>query len=110
MKFEDKKKLAVDLMGLEKVSKPNWHDEYYDDGFFKLGVSLEDFNPDINPAQFKEVLERLTPEQMVEVEIFLVNNSHSIKKHLNEAISYFQSWLWISNHMPEVITAILEVI
>lgn len=102
MTLTEKKKLAVDLMGWKHNSARTFIEN---DGQFTLKRNYSDYNPDTNPAQFKEVLERLTPEQREALAEKLWNEERGIA--LGEE---FEAFIWISNHMPEVITAILEVI
>jgi len=109
VKIEDKKKLAV-FMGW-KTDDENplhfwvWHESY------KETVStykIKEWNPDTNPAQFKEVLERLTPEQKLGLDLE-IRGQMPVYALIDQG-TVFDDYLWISNHMPQVIQAILEVI
>ena len=108
MKIEDKKKLAVDLMG--------WKiDEGYTTGLIEYYCSFVkpnkdqilavDYNPDTDPTQFKEVVEKMTDE-IEDKTATICERRFPGQEDLTGRIA----WLWISNHMPEVITAILEIL
>lgn len=105
------KKIIAEWMGWELVNDAE--DEYglyYIDkehGAHFIKDGMPDFNPDTNPEQFKEVLERLTPEQSAKVDD-LCNEKYDMPAEL--VFNLFDVYLWISNHMPEVIQAILEVV
>jgi len=59
------------------------------------------FNPDTNPTQFLEVLRKLSPEDKINIDYCVPKIRGNIT---------FDDFIWISDHKPEVIDAILEVI
>lgn len=64
---------------------------------YDTGTSLQKFEPKTDSHHFKLVLERLTED-----------NWDAIEEKFE--VCGVRGYLWISSHMPEVITAILEVL
>ena len=100
MNIHDKKILAE---WMEWTINHDILPEYYitKDGLIHWAVA--NYDPTVHPEQFKEVLERLTPEQTDALTEKLAQKGE--KKYMP-----FDSYLWIANHMPEVTQAIIQVI
>jgi len=101
MKIEDKKKLA-EFLGKEMLEKRELEGEYGEIVFFNDFLF---YDPDIDAKQFKEVLEKLTEKQRSDT-----TNLLDEKYPMIDSEDWLQDFIWIANHMPEVIDAVLEII
>lgn len=96
MNLQDKKILAEWMKLTIGKTGPDYDDRFWindSDGPLML---LDKYNPDTNPEQFKEVINKMTGEQCFEA---------------GKRLPISVPWpIKLKDHMPEVIEAVLEVI
>jgi len=101
MKLEDKKLLAEKLMGWTLLAQTYAVGIYFPKDKFKFWIN--DWNPDTNPEQFKEVWNKLTLQQQMDIAKDLSEN----RKEYDNIINAFNH---ILDDLPKVMDAVLEVI
>lgn len=104
MNLQDKKTLAEFM---EWTVNHDVLPEYYitKDGLIHWAVA--NYDPTVHPEQFKELLEHLTPAHNSDLaEIEWLDELYEEQ----ETFSIVHDFIWISDHMPEVIQAIIQVI
>ncbi len=92
MELKNKKFLAVSL-GFQFNNKR----VYISHRSACFWIIWEDWNPDVNPEQFKEVLENLSEEGW-----------DSLEERFE--VSGVRGYLWISDNMPKIIEEIIAVL
>ena len=99
---ENEKRKLAEFMGREIVKDEIGLVWIFEKKSDTSGLLLDEYNPDTNPEQFKEVLEHTSGMEKIQIDDMLRENY--------EEWDAYNVYLWIFDHMPEVIRAVLKVL